>query len=587
MTISSDALAKQFLEEEKQFHLGMLPTEQSNPKTANLDRIFAEDTVKGIQTLLSVDRDIAPMAKRVFASREYRKLADTITETVRDGGRVVFSGCGATGRLSILLESMWRQLFARLETTNPAVYAKTCCYADSLRSIMTGGDFAMIKSVESFEDFQAFGRRQVIEMNVTDKDVLVAITEGGETSSVLGTVAEAADRNARVFLLFNNPADVLCQYIERSRIAIEDPRVTVLDLFCGPMGIAGSTRMQATTSEQLVAGAALEEALRMLFAERLSPEEFEALQWKPFDYALEFDRMVESISTGENVTALADLLNFEADIYRQHGLVTYYAAGHLLDILTDTTERSPTFMLPPYKQIDDTTRVPSWAFVKDPLHTTREAWLTALGRDVRCLEWKKSDYEEMNAPASVIANPPEIGAEALFRFRIGTGEDTTRTERHPNAAIRFVAGSETGTLGAFDAAFDKAREAYDTVKSLRIGADPTETDQSSFVVNCVTPESPLRLIERLAVKLVLNTMSTGTMVMLGRVTGNWMSYVQVSNKKLRDRGIRLVAELCKVDYPTACRALHETMEEFANTDFSNQEIPSPVQVTIAKLGRKD
>ncbi|MCK7533410.1 MAG: hypothetical protein MZV63_21445 [Marinilabiliales bacterium] len=109
----------------------------------------------------------------------------------------------------------------------------------------------------TFEDYQEFGRQQVRELNVAAGDMLVAITEGGETSSVLGTVAEAADRGAAVFLLFNNPADILCKHIERSRKAIEDPRVTVLDLFCGPMAIAGSTRMQATTSEQLVAGAAL------------------------------------------------------------------------------------------------------------------------------------------------------------------------------------------------------------------------------------------------------------------------------------------------------------------------------------------
>ena len=36
--------------------------------------------------------------------------------------------------------------------------------------------------------------------------------------------------------MFNNPADILCRHIERSREVIEDPAVTVLDLYCGPMG---------------------------------------------------------------------------------------------------------------------------------------------------------------------------------------------------------------------------------------------------------------------------------------------------------------------------------------------------------------
>ena len=131
-------------------------------------------------------------------------------------------------------------------------------YSNSVFSIMTGGDYALVRSVEFFEDYQSFGRQQVKELNMQSGDMLVAITEGGETSSVLGTVFEALDRNCKAFLMFNNPADLLAEHLERSRKAICDERVCVLDLYCGPMALAGSTRMQATTSAQLIAGAALE-----------------------------------------------------------------------------------------------------------------------------------------------------------------------------------------------------------------------------------------------------------------------------------------------------------------------------------------
>ena len=62
----------------------------------------------------------------------------------------------------------------------------------------------MVRSVEYFEDYQEFGKQQVRELEMTNGDMLIAITEGGETSSVLGTVEEAADQGAKVFLLFNN-----------------------------------------------------------------------------------------------------------------------------------------------------------------------------------------------------------------------------------------------------------------------------------------------------------------------------------------------------------------------------------------------
>ena len=64
-------------------------------------------------------------------------------------------------------------------------------------------------------------------------------------------------------------------------------------------------------------------------------------------------------------------------------------------------------------------------------------------------------------------------------------------------------------------------------------------------------------MNHMTLKLALNTVSTGTMVKLGRVTGNWMSYVSISNKKLIDRAIRLVAELSGRSYEESCRALFD------------------------------
>jgi N-acetylmuramic acid 6-phosphate etherase len=54
-----------------------------------------------------------------------------------------------------------------------------------------------------------------------------------------------------------------------------------------------------------------------------------------------------------------------------------------------------------------------------------------------------------------------------------------------------------------------------------------------------------------ATKVVLNLLSTSAMVRLGRVSGNRMVDVGISNEKLRDRGTRLVAEALRIDYAEA------------------------------------
>ena len=50
-----------------------------------------------------------------------------------------------------------------------------------------------------------------------------------------------------------------------------------------------------------------------------------------------------------------------------------------------------------------------------------------------------------------------------------------------------------------------------------------------------------------ATKLVLNTITTGAMIRLGKTYGNLMVDLQASNAKLRDRAERIVSEVCGVD----------------------------------------
>ena len=548
--------ALDFIENEKQFHLGFLPTEQSSPLTKNLDKEFARSTIDGVKNLQIVDRNVLSMAKRIFASDQFRKLVDAGEKIIRNGGKIVFSGCGATGRLSILLECMWRDCCAK----TPAAAQ----YANQVFSIMTGGDYALVKSVEFFEDYQSFGRRQVQELGMGADDMLVAITEGGETSSVLGTVFEALDQGSQVFLMFNNPADLLAEHLERSRKAIRDPRVCILDLSCGPMALAGSTRMQATTSEQLVAGGALETVMNRLLGK---PES---------DYAMEFEKLLDQLEADAARKGIADYIDFEANTYRNKGLITYFANDFLLDIFTDTTERSPTFMLPPFRKNDDTVSPRPWAFVKNPLLTTQEVWQNGMHRPLRCLDWKLEDYVQMGAPDSVRNNPPKIQAAELLKFEVGNESPADRAVTGHDAAILVTVGSVQSDPAVFST-FKSMDGAFAARKHIAIGSN-----DGDFAIHCNLPEAPLQLMKHMAVKLVLNTISTGVMAVLGRITGNWMSWVDATNKKLIDRATRLISEIGGMDYKSACIRVFEAMEAVEKQKQSDEKV-SVVQYALKQL----
>ena len=64
-----------------------------------------------------------------------------------------------------------------------------------------------------------------------------------------------------------------------------------------------------------------------------------------------------------------------------------------------------------------------------------------------------------------------------------------------------------------------------------------------------------RLKAGTATKIALNIISTGAMVALGKVRGNLMIDLQILSTKLRDRAIRLVAEIAGCDYETARKRL--------------------------------
>ena len=560
---AAKAKARDFIDNEKQFHLGFLPTEQSNPITETLEDDFKRSTLAGVQCLQRGDRQMPITMRHVFAGERFAKLVDSMVETLNaPKGRIIFSGCGATGRLSILLESMWCDFFHRRAAE---LTPEERALADRSASIMTGGDFALIRSVEFFEDFAEGGRRQAAALNVGEGDTFVAITEGGETSSVLGTLKYAAEHGAKCFLVFNNPADILRKHLDRCREAIDNPKVTVIDLYCGSMSVAGSTRMQATSSEQLLCSCALEATLcRVLprFANETAS-----------DYTVAFENLLAGLESPEGRAGLVKAIEFEKSVYEAGGRITYLADKCMLDLFTDNTERAPTFMIPPIRSSREKGLAQSWAFVKNPLHTTEECWGEMMRRHPRCLNFTADDARSLGMPQTFIDNPPAIKYSDLITYMIGNEPAPERIEGFPRAAavVLRVPGESPGFVKAAD----------------RLAAAWPE--KAEFRFDFPIADSPLEIWKHLAVKLAFNCLSTGTMASMGRVAGNWMSYVSMSNKKLIDRNIRLVVELGRVDYETAAQIVFAAQEWIAAQDWTGKEEPSPVQVALKwlrKEGRK-
>ena len=136
-------------------------------------------------------------------------------------------------------------------------------------------------------------------------------------------------------------------------------------------------------------------------------------------------------------------------------------------------------------------------------------------------------------------------------------------------------------------ALEKFAPQYKKTAALILGSmDAAPPTEETFNFSYSLIDTPLQLWHHLAVKLILNTLSTATMVRMDRVIGNAMVWLSPSNKKLIDRGSRLIAQQTGCSYEQACIALHEAMEEVEAGRRQGKEVPSPVALAIDMLKNK-
>jgi N-acetylmuramic acid 6-phosphate etherase len=604
MSQISDARSEDFLKISAQFQLGVLTTESSHPVTANLSEAARRDVSAALAQLFDVDGDVLRKYREFVESNRARQIQGTLFQALKNGGKVFFTGCGSTGRLSIQLASIWRDFWQQQRARGLKCSPSTEDLEHRAFAVMAGGDFALIKAVEGFEDFTAFGKKQIGDLGVSAKDVVFAITEGGETSFVIGTAWKGLEVGAKVYFVYNNPDDVLCEHVQRSREVIQEPRIEKLNLTTGPMAITGSTRMQATTIQLCVLLTVLEMVVRQWMKE-LGPigpcaQPADAV---PDQFLRALTEMHTTLKSKAVLSQLAKLTSLEESVYRSAHKNNYFADRFGIDVLTDTTERSPTYCTPPFRKFDDTTATESWAFLFVPHAETPLAWERIIKRQPRCVEWSEAEVRELVPPdrvAATCATMRKITYAELMRFRVGLDGLQYRPLGSGDCAVGIVSEQEKASLlspaGFQRRQLEAARRAGAKLGLVYFGSEDSLKEISDFVagwnpdcaaVLVAVPGTDFLLegVTRAGVKMLLNTLSTCTMVRLGRVMGNYMIWVVPSNLKLIDRSTRYIQKLTGLPYREANHLLFEVIEYVEPRMKADQAYPPVVGVAVMRHRR--
>ena len=157
------------------------------------------------------------------------------------------------------------------------------------------------------------------------------------------------------------------------------------------------------------------------------------------------------------------------------------------------------------------------------------------------------------------------GHQALVRSREGAedypSDGADAVDQKEVGPRDFVLGIATsGTTPYVHGALARARQRGAKTGFLLCTKPSQELMDSHDVVIAplVGPEvvtGSTRMKAGTATKLVLNTITTGAMVLLGKVHENLMVDLQVSCEKLKDRGERILMEILELDRSAAARLL--------------------------------
>jgi N-acetylmuramic acid 6-phosphate etherase len=207
-------------------------TEQRNPRSENLEKM----SVRQLAELFVEEEKFVEDALR-RATADLAKAIETVTESLRNGGRLFYVGAGSSGRIGVLDAS----------EIPPTFGAPT----HLVQGVIAGGVTALHRSVEGAEDEASAGAFALDERGVKPADVVIGITASGQTPFVLGALAHGKSLGAKTILLTCNPA--VAGIGDAGQPGSPPPATDdlLITLPVGPEILAGSTRLKAGTATKV------------------------------------------------------------------------------------------------------------------------------------------------------------------------------------------------------------------------------------------------------------------------------------------------------------------------------------------------
>lgn len=197
-------------------------TEDVNPRTSGISEASTAEILSMIN-----GEDAAVPAIVAGVIPVLAELVEKAVAAIRTGGRIVYCGCGTSGRLAVADAAECPPTYGLSPTVISAVIA--------------GGIGAVVNASEGCEDSVERGREAFRQEKICPCDMVIGISASGKAPFVLAFMEEAKKIGCTVGAIVNNPDTPMAAEAD---IAVE--------VCTGPEVIKGSTRMKAGTAQKLI-----------------------------------------------------------------------------------------------------------------------------------------------------------------------------------------------------------------------------------------------------------------------------------------------------------------------------------------------
>ena len=199
-----------------------LTTEQRNSNTMHID---AMSTLNMVKTINAEDHKVADAV--ATQDKAIAQAIDVAAARYHAGGRLIYIGAGTSGRLGVLDA-------AELVPTYGIKPERAI-------GLIAGGKSAMYVAVEGAEDSPELAAKDLKDLKLTNKDVVMGLAASGRTPYVIGGLDYAKKIGAATIAIACVKDSLIGQHAD---IAIE--------AVVGPEVITGSTRTKAGTAQKMI-----------------------------------------------------------------------------------------------------------------------------------------------------------------------------------------------------------------------------------------------------------------------------------------------------------------------------------------------